>query len=290
MKYISMLSLVMFFFASNLMAEPYYKKGILRVCADPLMLPFSNSEGQGFENKIAEFMAEKMGMELQYEFFPQRMGFARSTLKNENTDGSFKCDLIITVPENYEMASPTDAYYTTTYTLAYAKGRKLDGLTNPDDLKQMVDDNNIDLKFGITDRGPQQLWLFYKKLMSHMVAFQGQPGDVNVHPGQTMMEAVAKGEIDATIVWGPTAAYYADLYKDQAEFVLLPLKNLKEHPEGRFEYSMAMAVRYGEKEWKDKVQQTINENVDGIHAILNDFGVPLVERSTPPQRDEDDDD
>lgn len=267
---------------------PDYENGILKVCADPYMLPFSNQDGEGYENKIAELMAEKLGLELEYEFFPQRMGFIRNTLKQENNSGGFKCDLVITVPEKFELASATDAYYTTTYSLAYMKGGKLDGLTDPEDLKNMVDENNIDLKFGISDRGPQQLWLFYKNLMEFMVTYQGQPGDIKIHPGQRMMEALANGDIDATIVWGPTAAYYADQYKDKGEMVLLPIKNLKENPEGRFEYSMSMAVRYGEKEWKEKIQKTINDNIDGIHAILTDYGVPLVERTTPKQEDDDD--
>ncbi len=275
---------------SSAATGPDYENGILKVCADPYMLPFSNQEGEGYENKIAELMADKLGMELQYEFFPQRMGFIRNSLKKENDSGGYNCDLVITVPEKFELASATDAYYTTTYSLAYVKGRNLDGLTDPEDLKDMVEKNNIDLKFGISDRGPQQLWLFYQNLMQYMKTYQGQPGDIKVHPGQKMMEALAKGDIDATIVWGPTAAYYAREYKDQAEIVLLPIKNLKENAEGRFEYSMSMAVRYGEKEWKEKIQKTINENIDGIHAILNEYGVPLIERTTPKQTDEDDDD
>ena len=32
---------------------------VLRVCADPSNLPFSNEKGEGFENKIAELLADK---------------------------------------------------------------------------------------------------------------------------------------------------------------------------------------------------------------------------------------
>lgn len=289
MKYLCAISVFFCFVSSASFAEPSYKKGTLKVCADPFMLPFSNSEGQGYENKIAELMADKLDMTLEYEFFPQRMGFIRNTLKNENTDGSFKCDLVVTVPEKFELAATTDAYYTTTYSLAYVKGRKLDGLTRPEDLTNMVKENDLNIKFGITDRGPQQLWVFYNKLMGYIKTYQGQPGDIKKHPGQVLMEDLIEGEIDATIVWGPTAAYYAKENVDKAEVVLLPLKNLKQNPEGRFEYSMAMAVRYGEKEWREKVNQTIKDNLDEIHAILTSYGVPLVERTTPVTSDDDDD-
>lgn len=272
------LGLFLVLYSSGLLAAPEYSKNILKVCADPYMMPFSNLESEGFENKIAELLAEKMGMKLEYEFFPQRMGFIRHTLKREKKDGSFHCDLVITVPEKFELAATTDPYYTTTYSLAYVKGGKLDGLTDPDDLRKMVEEKGLDIKFGITNRGPQQLWLFYNELMQYMKTYQGQPGDIKKHPGQQMMEELASGKIDATIVWGPTAAYFAKELADEAEIVLLPVKDNPSIPEAKFVYSMAMGVRYGDKEWKEKINNTIKENIDEIHKILKDYGVPLVQK------------
>ena len=121
-----------------------------------------------------------------------------------------------------------------------------------------------------------------------MVAYQGQPGDIKEHPGQRLMKALVDGDIDATIVWGPTAAYYAQELADEGDIKLIPLRNLKENAEGRFEYSMSMAVRYGDKEWKNKVNSTIQENLDEIHAILESYGVPLIEIEHS-EEDEDDD-
>ena len=276
MKYIQGITLILLMMSSASHAEPYYKKNILKVCADPYMLPFSNKEEKGFENRIAELMAEKMGMELQYEFFPQRMGFIRNTLKKENTDGSYKCDLVINVPESFELASATDPYYTTTYYLAYKKGGKLDGLENTADLRQMIDDKGVEIKFGLTDRGPQQLWVFQNGLMEFMVNYQGHPGDAKVHPGQIMMQDLADDKIDVTIVWGPTAGYYAKEFSDKGEIVLLPMSDDKVNAEAKYKYSMSMAVRYGEKEWKEKVSETLTANMDEINKILTDFGVPLV--------------
>lgn len=277
-NYIKLLLLLLLSASSIAAAAPYYEKNILKVCTDPYMMPFSNNEGQGFENKISELIAEKLGMELEYEFFPQRMGFIRNTLKREQSAGTYKCDLVITVPSNFELASATDAYYTTTYLMAFKKGGKLDGLEDPDKINEFIEAKGIDdLKFGITDRGPQQLWLFYKELMGFMQTYQGMPGDIKVHPGQKLMQDLADGVIDATIVWGPTAAYYADKLSDKGEIVLLPIKDNPENAEAKFEYSMAMAVRYGEKEWKQKIQKVINDNMAEIQSILNDYGVPLVE-------------
>ncbi len=251
----------------------------LKVCADPYMLPFSNKEGKGYENRIAELFAEKLGLDLKYKFFPQRMGFIRNTLRAEDPGGTYKCDLVITTPSAFELAATTKSYYTSSYMLVYVKGRDLDEITDPVILnKDYVDKNKPDLKFGLVDRGPAQLWVFYQGLMGNMVPFQAQSGDPKVNPGQNMLKELVDGNIDATIVWGPTAGYYAKQYKeDGVELVLLPLKNNSKNPEMKFTYSMAMAVRYGEKEWKQKINQLIDENKEDIRKILLDFGVPLIE-------------
>ncbi len=253
----------------------------LKVCADPFMLPFSNNEEQGYENKIAELFAEKMGVELEYVWFPQRIGFIRNTLKKEEPAGSGKyaCDLVITVPSSFELAATTKPYYTTSYVLVYKKGRGLDGLTDPQKFSEYTNEHKPHIKFGVTDRGPAQLWAFYQGMMSsdHMIPYQGQPGDAKTHPGKRMMDDIVSEKIDAAVIWGPTAGYYAKQYKGDSEFVLLPLPDDKRNREMKYTYSMSMAVRYGEKEWKEKINQLIDENRKEIRQILEDFGVPLTD-------------
>ena len=247
----------------------------LKVCADPYMLPFSNQKEEGYENKIAELLASKMGKEVKYTFFPQRIGFIRNTLRKEEGDG-YACDLVITVPNNFELAATTDSYYTTSYVLVYAKGRKLDSVTSPEMLSDLVNKEGIDIKIGLSDRGPAQLWVFYNELMSNMVPFQGQPGDPKVIPGQKLIEELVAGNIDATIIMGPFAGYFANKYKDKADLVLLPLEDDSKNPEMKFKYSFSMAVRYGEKEWKEQINALIKENQAEIEKILLEYGVPLI--------------
>lgn len=251
----------------------------LKVCADPFMLPFSNNEEKGYENRIAELFAEKLGAELEYTWFPQRIGFIRNTLKKEvGTSGKFACDLVITVPSSFELAATTKPYYTTSYVLVYKKGIGLDDLTDPQMFSEFAKEHKPDIKFGVSDRGPGQLWAMTQGMMSsdHMVAYQGQPGDAKVHPGQRMIEDIAAGKIDAAVIWGPTAGYYAKQFKGQHEFVLLPIPDDKSNREMKYTYSMSMAVRYGEKEWKETINKLIDENGEAIDKILTDYGIPLV--------------
>jgi len=266
---------ILFSFGSVVVAET---RTALKVCADPYMLPFSNQELSGYENKIAALFAEQLGLEVKYEFFPQRMGFILNTLRAESEQGpGYKCDLVITAPSNVELAATTQPYYTSTYMLVFAKGRGVDEVSEPGMLTKVIKDNNLPFKIGVADKGPGQLWVFYQGLMGYITPYQGQPGNPKANPGQTLIEDIVEGKIDAAVIWGPTAGYYAKKYQDRAQLVLLPLKdNPEKNPEMKFSYGISMAVRYGEPEWKDTINKLINKNKDEIHRILIDYGVPLV--------------
>lgn len=259
----------------------------LKVCADPYMLPFSNKDEKGYENRIAELFGKKLGLPVKYEWFPQRMGFIRNTLRAQGTDGGYKCDIVMNVPENFELAATTEPYYTSTYALVYARGRNLDSVTSPDMLVDAVA-KNPDIKIGLPDRGPAQLWVFRHDLMGNMIPYQGQPGDPRVNPGELMMEDIAAGKIDAAIIWGPTAGYYAKQLHDQADLVLLPMHDDPKHPDAKFEFSFAMAVRYGDDAWRAQVQKLINDNQSEINNILKEYGVPLLPVKRAPRHDDDD--
>ena len=269
--------ILLIFFLISVSQILYADEGnYLKVCADPYMLPFSNNKEEGYENKIANLMAEKFGMKVKYTFFPQRIGFIRNTLRAEEGDG-YKCDVVMTVPDKFELAATTKPYYSTSYVLVYVKGRKLDSVTSPEMLSDLVNkQGHEDIKIGLSDRGPAQMWVFYNELMSNMVPYQGQPGDPKVIPGQELIDELIAGNIDATIIMGQSAGYFAKKYKDKADLVLLPLQDDPNRPEMKFKYNFSMAVRFGEKEWKEKLNNFIQENQADIDKILVDYGVPLL--------------
>src|SRR5437879_6936418 len=100
---------------------------VLRVCADPHNLPFSNEKGEGFENKLAELFAEKLQKKLDYMYFPQATGFVRVTL------GSHRCDVIMGFPQGDDLVQGTNPYYRTAYALVAKQGSGLDDVTTLED-------------------------------------------------------------------------------------------------------------------------------------------------------------
>ena len=283
---ISVLSLS-FTINSTLAAESAGKeRPVLKVCADPELMPFSNKREEGLENKIAELLAKELGAELKYEWFPQRMGFIRNTLRAEE-QGVYKCDLVMSVPEHFELAATTKPYYASTYAMVYIKGRGLDSVTEPEMLETLSDEGKV-IKFGLFDRGPAQLWVFTHNMMDDMVPYQFQIGDARLNPTEIILNDLYDGKFDVTIVWGPTAAYFATQNKDRGEMVIIPLDDDPKLPEMKFVYNMSMAVRFGDNEWKEQLNGLIDEHQEDFNDIISSYGIPIVEIVPKPAPKDDD--
>jgi len=287
-RFSALVSILILGFTSNLaIAEDskYKERPVLRVCADPELMPFSNKKEEGLENKIAGLLAKELGAELKYKWFPQRMGFIRNTLRSEE-NGMFKCDLVMSVPEHFELAATTKPYYAATYSLVYIKGRGLDSVTEPNMLETLNNERK-DIKFGLFDRGPAQLWVFQHDLMDNMVPYQFQLGDARENPTEIILNDLFAGKFDATIVWGPTAAYFASQNKDKGEMVILALKDDPKTPEMKFVFNMSMAVRHADNEWKKQLNELITKHQDEINEIISSYGIPIVEVIAKPAPDND---
>jgi len=289
-KIFALISVLAFCFTiNNSMAAESAGKGrpVLKVCADPELMPFSNKKEEGLENKVAELLAKEIGAEVKYEWFPQRIGFIRNTLASLE-DGKYKCDLVMSVPEHFELAATTKPYYASTYAMVYIKGRGLDSVTEPQMLETLNNERK-DIRFGLFDRGPAQIWVFKHNLMDNMVPYQFQIGDARENPTEIILNDLYEGKFDVTIVWGPTAAYFATQNKDRGEMVIIPLDdNDPKLPEMKFVYNMSMAVRRGDSGWKEQLNEFIDEHQDDINEIISSYGIPIVDVVAKPAPDDDD--
>ncbi len=259
--------------ASLAKADDAQDEKILRVCQDPNNLPFSHRNLSGFENKIAELLAKDLGWKLEHTWYPQRMGFIRNTLKGKEPNSErFKCDLVTSVSTDFDLGLHTKAYYHSTYTMVYAKGRGLDDIKSPEDLLKLDTDKRKKLRLGIFARSPVADWMLKNDLVGQMVAYPPQTGDPEQYPGEVIEKELAASNIDAAFVWGPIAGYFGK--KATPPMVVLPFKD---GPDTAFQFGIAMGVRYGEKTFRDQIDQALEKNQAQIRAILADYGVPVVE-------------
>jgi len=246
---------------------------VLRVCEDPNNLPFSNRAGEGFENKIAELFARELGWKLEYTWFPQRMGFIRNTLRRRDPNSNrFSCDLVMGVPAGFELASTTKPYYRSIYALVYLKGKGLDSVQAPADLLQLEPAKLKALKLGVIGRTPPADWLLKHHLFDQAVSYQTQSGDPERYPGEIVEKDLVAGKVDIAFVWGPIAGYFAK--NAAAGMAVIPFEPA---PDIQFDFRIAMGVRFGEREWKDRIDRLLEANRGPIQAILAAYGVPQLD-------------
>ena len=245
-----------------------------RVCADPFSLPSSSKDQSGYENKIAKLFADDLGIPLEFEWFPQRIGFIRNTLRNNETpDETYKCDIVMGVVDNFEMAATTKPYFHSAWSMVYIKGRGLDSIKTQDDLMNVSPEVKEKLRIGLFDRSPAADWIFQYDLMEKATPYQIMMGDARSYPGQIIEKDLVDDKINMTFVWGPIAGYFANKITDH-EVVVIPMKS---ESGIRFSYKIAMAVRFGDKAWKEQINQLIDKHQEEINKILIEYGVPLLD-------------
>jgi quinoprotein dehydrogenase-associated probable ABC transporter substrate-binding protein len=252
----------------------------LRVCQDPDNLPFSNTKGEGFENRIAELFGERLGWRVEYYSFPQRLGFIRNTLRFRLPGQAYACDVVMGVPARYEQASPTQPYYRSTYALVLPSGRGLDRVDSAEAFLALPRATLEKLRIGVYDRSPASTWLARHRLVEQGVPYRILNADPEHYPGEIIERDLASGKLDAAIVWGPIAGFFTKRIPD-ASLRVIPLAS---EPGVQLDYEISMGVRHGEREWKQTLERLIAENRPQIEAILREYNVPLLEptgRSNP---------
>jgi len=238
-------------------AQPAEKRA-LRVCADPNNLPQSDESGAGYENKLAQALARDLGKPLEYTFFPQRMGFVRNTLKHrDEKTGEFACDLILGVPIGFDPAATTHAYMRSTWAMIVPARAKLGSLREPSDLLALPKERREQLRFGVFSKSPGTDWLLKNGLIERAKFYAPQSGDVTEHPASIVERDLTSSEIDVAIVWGPVAGFLASRHTGKDTWKAVPFKP---DPQIRFDYEIAMGVRFDDKEWKATLDRWIAEH------------------------------
>jgi quinoprotein dehydrogenase-associated probable ABC transporter substrate-binding protein len=239
---------------------------VLRVCADPHNMPFSTEKGEGFENKLADLFADKLGKGLAYAFYPQATGFVRNTL------AAHRCDVIMGVPQGDDLIQVTNPYYRTAYALVFKPGRGLDGVDT------MADARLKGRRIGVVAGTPPGNNMAANGLMANAKPYPLVVDTRVDSSAEAMMRDVETGDIDAGILWGPMAGYYAR----QATSATAVVPLVKETTGPRLAYRIGMGVRFSDQDWKRLLNRMIADNQPAINALLLSFGVPLLDDNDRP--------
>jgi mxaJ protein len=245
--------------------------GVLRVCADPNNLPFSNQHGEGLENRLAELMARDMGAKLEYTWWSQRRSFIKNSL------GENLCDAMMSAPTALDTVSVTRPYYRSTYVFVTRKDRdlQLTSLNDPRFEKWRVGVHVVG-----SDYAPPTAVLARRGLAANITGFSlfGEYGEEN--PPARLIHAVAAGDVDVAIVWGPFAGYFASREATSLEIAPVSPATFLTVP---FTFEMSMAVRKGDEKLKTALDRALDRNCAAVRSILDRYGVPQLSPQGSPQ-------
>jgi mxaJ protein len=233
----------------------------LRVCADPDNLPYSDRHEAGFENRIADVVARRLHRPLQYHWQPQQRGFVRKTL------GEGLCDVFVGVPADFDRLLTTRPYYRSSYVFAYRSA-------DPAPLRSFDDPRLRALRIGVQLVGNDLAATPPGHALARAGAVDNVVGYTVLGDGPAasrMVKALAQDRLDAAVLWGPQAGWYAR--RSQVPLGI----SIAAAPPGLplpFEFSIAMGVGRGERGLRDALDGAIEDARAEIDAILEEYSVP----------------
>jgi mxaJ protein len=244
-------------------------KRVLRVCADPNNLPFSNEKQEGFENKLAKLVASEIHADVTYFWWAQRRGFIRNTLNACN------CDVVMGVPASFEMALTTDPYYRSSYVFLSKQDRHL-AITPFDDPQLRKLRIGVHL---IGDDGantPPAHALTRRGIIQNVRGYTIYGDYARPDPASRIVQDLIDDSIDVAIIWGPLAGYFASRSK-----VPLDLHDVNveiEQPYLQFVYDISMAVRRSDSTLHNELNTIIASRRTAIDSLLEAYHIPLKDR------------
>ena len=240
--------------AAGALMAPATAAEALRVCADPDNLPFSKAEGpeRGLYVELAEMVGKRLGSQVEYVWwltYNQRRAL-RNTILQDGCDAYF--------------ALPADAEY------------KLRGLQRS---KAFIDVSYAVVALptfnfsGLPDLKGKRIAVLHGSPPNIMLARADGFTTVSFREQEEALDALAKGEADVALLWGPSAGY-DNLKRFQGRWRVTPVSG------DGMGGQMAVAVRRGKDELALGIDRALAELAPEIAKLADKYGFP---RSKPVQ-------
>jgi quinoprotein dehydrogenase-associated probable ABC transporter substrate-binding protein len=247
-------------------------RALLRVCADPNNLPFSNRREEGFENALARLVAGELRRTVTYTWWPQRRGFIRHTLN------AGRCDVVMGIPASFELAQPTRPYYRSAYVFVTRRDRHFA-------IHSLDDPQLYQLRIGLHVIGddyanvPPAQALANRGIITNVVGYSIYGDYTKPNPPAALIDAVTDGQVDVAIAWGPLAGYFAR--HADPPLSLVPVMPPQDSPDLRFTFAISMGVRRGDDALRTALDGVIEQRHGEIHRLLGRYGVPFADHVAP---------
>jgi mxaJ protein len=241
---------------------------VLRVCADPNNLPFSNRAGKGFENALARLIAHDLGAELRVVWWAQRRGNLRETLR------AGRCDLVPGVGSTVESIATSTPYYRSSYMVVTRPGSGLGSLESFDDPRlrnvrigvQLIGDDGVNT--------PPAHALMHRGIVRNVRGFMVQGDYRRPYPQDAILDALTNGSLDVAYVWGPVAGYYA--HRHPGAVAIRPVSPAFDGPQLPMVFDISVGVRKQDTGLLHRIDAILRARRPEIQRLLQRYGVPVV--------------
>jgi mxaJ protein len=237
----------------------------LRICADPNALPYSNQQEQGFENELGRMIAKDLGMTVSYTWLAQREAFFDKTLN------AGLCDVVMGVPAGMAKVGTTRPYYRSGYVFVSRRARNLD-------IHSLDDSRLRALRIGVNMLGdndgevPPVHALLARGIVRNLVSYNIFGSLEEANPASRLIQAVARGDVDLAVVWGPIAGYFA---RDSAEALhVIPIDDDPQNPALSFAFDIGIGVRTSDRALKQQLDAELDKRRSEIDHLLQRYGIP----------------
>lgn len=253
-------------------ASPTQDKTILRVCAAGSELPFSHRDGTGFENKIANVVAESMGRSAQFVWLDKASIYLVRDLLDKR-----QCDVVMGLDTGDSRVLTTRPYYRTGYVFV----QKAD---SPLEIKswESPDLGKVD-KVGFIAGTPVETMVrkagLYENNFNYMKSLMGFKDRRNQYvrvPPEKMVAEVADGTSDLAVHFAPEVARYVK-GNNQVKLTLIPDNNTRSDGEKvPHHFDQSVGVRLDDKELLVAVDLALEKAKPQIDKIIAEEGIPTV--------------
>jgi len=240
---------------------------VLRVCADPNNMPFSNSKQQGFENKLADMIAADLHARVEYTWWAQRRGYVRNTI----TAGA--CDVLMGVPGGFERTLVTRPYYRSSYVFVTRRDRGL-RIRSFDDRALRQIRVGVQLIGDDGENSPPAHALAARHIVANVVGYTVYGDYLEPNPPARIVKAVAHGDVDVAIVWGPLAGYFAPT--QSATLDLQPVAPQSDGPLLPFAFDISVGVARRARPLRDEIDAALERRRADVDRLLDEYHVPRV--------------
>lgn len=245
---------------------------VLKVCTAEDEMPYANRNGEGFENKLAVFVARELGMRLEQVFWSDPRYVVRDYLDKG------QCDLMIGVDQGDPRLLTSEPYYRSGYVFI---SRTADGLA-------LIDWNSEALRkaqrIAFVPGTPAETMMRaigrYNDMFNYeqeLVGFKSRRNQYVKYDNARLVGEVAAGRADIAVLWGPAAARYVKLSPPLTATLIPDDARRADGEKVPFHFSTAFGVRKDATALLVRLNKLVADRQQEINEILEAEGMPLLD-------------